>query len=373
MWSDYVDPVYKENSLRIVRDEKDGDKLFIKGKPSQRIRRLGGIPFPKENESVNWDILNDLDYYESYRDSCHPAAYDPTARLQWMDDRELDISILFPSLGLIWTREVDFDPNYIRAHMMAYNRWIMEFSKADAKRLIPVAQTCLYDQQETIRDLQWLKKEGFENIMLPLPAPDSITCFHSDFDDFWAAVQDLGLVVHLHKVAIPNQLNIPAGKPLGIEGNGRFFTHVNEILAAQMCLSSMMDNRLPDRFPKIKYAFLECNAGWVPAWLDRSDESYEVLQSSKNIEILKNPPRHYLENTDSFFFSLGLSEDVDRLHSIKNNLLIATDFPHPGGSVAPVRDWSARLENFDAADKAKIMGQNAVRMLNRISVGKVIN
>ena len=180
-------------------------------------------------------------------------------------------------------------------------------------------------------------------------------------------VENLGFIVHLHKVAIPHQLNIPSGMPMGIEGNGKFFNHVNQILAAQMCLSSLMDNRMPDRFPKIKFAFLECNAGWLPAWLDRSDETYEVLQESPKNNLLKYPPRYYIENTDNFFFSLSLAEDVDRLHSIINNLLIATDFPHPGGSVSPVQDWNIRLQNFAPQEKAKIMGENAVRMLSKNS------
>ncbi|HEX8247405.1 MAG TPA: amidohydrolase family protein [Pyrinomonadaceae bacterium] len=363
MWQDHIDPLYKDRCLRIVRDKADGDKLVINNQTSQKIRRLGGVPYSQTGESVNWDVLDELDYYESYENSCHPASYEPAARLKWMDERGIDISILFPSLGLIWTREVDFEPDYIRAHVQAYNRWLIEFSRADAKRLIPVAQTCLYEPKAAIEDLTRLRKEGFENIMLPLLPPDSTTCFHSNFDAFWQSVQSLGFVVHLHKVAIPHQLNIPAGMALGIDGNGRFFSHMNEILAAQMCLSSLMDNRLPDRFPKIKFAFLECNAGWLPAWLDRSDESFEVLQSSKKVHLLKEPPRYYIENTDCFFFALSLAEDVNRLTAITNSLLIATDFPHPGSSINPVHDWSIRLQDFSPQNKANIMGQNAARML----------
>jgi len=60
------------------------------------------------------------------------------------------------------------------------------------------------------------------------------------------------------KLAVAHQLNIPHGMTMGGKGNDRFFNHVNEMLAAQMCLASLMDNLMPDRFPRIRLAFLEC-------------------------------------------------------------------------------------------------------------------
>jgi predicted TIM-barrel fold metal-dependent hydrolase len=280
-----------------------------------------------------------------------------------MDRQYIDISILFPSLSLIWTSEAISDPGYIRAGAQAYNRWILEFCEAGKNRLVPVAQTALFDMRQAVGDLYELKEAGFAHIMLPIVTPGSPTCFHSDFTEYWAAVQELNFVVHLHKVAIPHQLDIPAGGKLGCKGNGAFFNHVNEILAAPMCLLSLMDNRIPDRFPDIKFAFLECNAGWLPAWLDRTDESYEVLQSKK-ATLLEAPPRYYIEKTDNFFFGLSLAEDVTRLDAITDRLLIATDFPHPGASIAPVDDWNNRLNALRPGARTNILGGNALRFLD---------
>lgn len=362
LWQSFMDPKYKDRCIRIQRDELDGDKLIVNGAPSRRVRRLGGILYSPSGESINWDSLDRLDFYASYQDSCHPASYDPRERLAWMDRQSIDISILFPSLGLIWTNEAISDPDYVRAGLQAYNRWILEFCEVDRNRLVAVAQTALFDQRQAISDLRQLKEAGFAHIMLPLIAPGFPSCFHSDYADFWTALQELNLVVHLHKVAIPHQLNIPSGSPMGCDGNGPFFNHVNETLAAQMCLASLMDNRIPDRFPNIKFAFLECNAGWLPGWLDRADESYEVLQS-KGTTLLQAPPRHYIEDLDTFFFGLSLAEDVTRLTSMTDRLLIATDFPHPGASTSPANDWSNRLDTLTPQARTSILGGNALRLL----------
>lgn len=363
LWENYVDSEYKANCIKVIRDTSDGDKLIINGVPSCRIPRLGGVRPSPNGEIVDWNSLKDLTYYESYGDSCIPASYDPVERLRWMDKQKIDVSILFPSLGLIWPNEVQKDPEYIRAHMWAYNRWIFEFSESDKTRLIPVAQTVLFEQKEAISDLHCLRQLGFAHIMLPMVARDAETCFHANFSNFWSAVQDLDFTVHLHKAAIPHQLNIPADMPLARKGNGPFFSHVNQILAAQMCLASIMDSRLPDRFSKIRFTFLECNAGWLPAWLDRADETFEVLKV-KNVPLLEAPPRYYIQNTDRFFFGLGMTEDATRLIAFADRLLIATDFPHPDAPLESVHAWSEKLDQLPSEAKTAILGQNALRLLN---------
>ena len=58
---------------------------------------------------------------------------------------------------------------------------------------------------------------------------------------------------------------------------GRLFTHALEILPGQLFLTALIDARVPDRFPALRFAFHECNAGWVPSWLDRLTESHQTL------------------------------------------------------------------------------------------------
>ena len=363
LWQDYVAPEYKAKCIRVVRDSLNGDRLIINGVPSSSIPRLGGILPSPASKVLDWNSLDGLTFYESYKDSCIPASYDPVERLRWMDKQKIDVSILFPSIGLIWPDEVQEDPAYIRAHIWAYNRWILEFSESDKDRLIPVAQTVLFAQREAIDDLYYLRKLGFSHIMLPIVRQHVETCFHANFSDFWSAVEDLDLTVHLHKAAIPHQLNIPVGMPLASRGNGLFFSHLNQILAAQMCLASIMDNLLPDRFPEIRFAFHECNAGWLPAWLDRADETFEVLKT-KNVPLLEAPPRDYIQNTDCFFFGLGMTEDVTRLTKFADRLLMATDFPHPDAPLESVHSWSEKLSVLPSEAKMAILGKNALRLLN---------
>ena len=366
MWRDNIDDAFRDNCIHVVRDASDGDKFILNGTCSQRVRRLGGVRPADDASTVNWNYLNDRDFYEAYADSLIPASFDSAERLRWMDNQGIDISVLFPSLGLIWPNEIVADPNYVRAHMWAYDRWILQFASADRDRLVPVAQVALFDDDLAAQDVSALHEAGFRHIMLPVVDDATGSCFQDTFNRFWTAVEERCLVTHLHKAAIPHQLNIPRGAPLGSPGNGSFFAHVNETLPAQMCLASIMDNRMPDRYPTITYTFLECNAGWLPAWLDRSDESHEVL-ATKDVALLNAPPRHYIESTDAFFFGVGMTEDVARFIDFGDKLLMSTDFPHPDAPLETVREWETLIKDLPAEQVSNILGENAQRFLSRVS------
>jgi uncharacterized protein len=365
MWATYIDPAFREDCVRVVRDAQHGDKLWIRGAPSKRVKRLGGIA-PVVGDVVNWDTLEGLGRYESYKDSCVPASYDPAARLRWMDERRIEATILFPSLGLIWPQEATGPGDYVRAHMQAYNRWIRDFSRTSPDRLLPVAQLALFDQQLAIADLEQLARDGFRHVMLPLVPAGTPPPFHEGYARFWAAVQAHDFVVHMHKVAIPHHLNVAPGRPLGAEGVGSFFTHVNEILPGQLCLAALMDARMPDRYPGIMFTILECNAGWVAPWLDRADESYEVVCGRPGPR-LTAPPRHYIER-GQVLFGLGSNENLDRLAGLEACLVVATDFPHPGCADDPLATWSERLQRLPAATAQAILRGNALRALERAAV-----
>ncbi|MFI6848309.1 hypothetical protein OG535_03620 [Kitasatospora sp. NBC_00085] len=80
-WEPYLDPAFRENRLRVVRDEEDGDKLLIQGRPSALVRRLGGLHPPEDGEIRDWNTLPTDGFFASYRESCTPASWDGWAAL----------------------------------------------------------------------------------------------------------------------------------------------------------------------------------------------------------------------------------------------------------------------------------------------------
>ncbi|GII77829.1 hypothetical protein Sru01_28110 [Sphaerisporangium rufum] len=360
LWTEYIDPEFRENCLRVERDPADGDRLIIEGRPSRLIRRLGGVPYDPGRPIVDWNTLRRGEY-ASYRESSPPASYDGPARLAWLDANGIEATVLFPSLGLIWPRELDPASPYAVAHLRAYNRWITDFAAAAPDRLVPVGQLALSPHAPVAAEVAALAGAGFRHVMLPHGVAGGL----DGLDPFWAAVQEHGMVVHLHKVAVPHLLPMPLPTSISAPGAGAFFNHVNEILPGQLFLAGLLDARVPDRYPRVRFAFHECNIGWLPAWLERAQESFETLRETGR-PTPDHPPRHYLCDRDDFFFSTGLGERLDALpEELHPRVLLATDFPHPGTPFRPAEEWEPVLAGLPAGLRPALLGGNARRLLDK--------
>ncbi len=58
--------------------------------------------------------------------------------------------------------------------------------------------------------------------------------------------------------------------------------------------AGLMYGGVPEKFPKLNVAFLECGVGWLPYWVERLDEEYE--KRAPEAPLLKAKPSEYLKN-----------------------------------------------------------------------------
>ena len=58
----------------------------------------------------------------SYEDGCPPGGYDAHARLKVMDDEQIDMALLYPTLGIAWEAHVED-----AARIVSFLRHILRF------------------------------------------------------------------------------------------------------------------------------------------------------------------------------------------------------------------------------------------------------
>jgi predicted TIM-barrel fold metal-dependent hydrolase len=115
-----------------------------------------------------------------------------------------------------------------------------------------------------------------------------------------------------------------------------------------------------DRFPRLRFAFLEGWSGWAPFWLDKLDSAFRVSREHVRAE---RPPLDYFERGNCFIScELGERTLPATAAVIPDNLLYASDYWHydahfPG----EVAEFLERPD-LDGAVKAKILGANAARL-----------
>jgi len=92
----------------------------------------------------------------------------------------------------------------------------------------------------------------------------------------------------------------------------------------------MMFEGVFDKFPTVKFAFLETGATWVPWWLDRLDEEFEN-RGAVDSPLVKNVPSSYVHKGGNIFFGCESNERMlpQVLDLIGEDIVMyASDYPH---------------------------------------------
>jgi uncharacterized protein len=182
---------------------------------------------------------------------------------------------------------------------------------------------------------------------------------HPSFDVVWQTAQDLDVAVCVHGggQAIDQV-------PLGVDRwttrlEVHAFTHPVGQMAATMAFTV---GGILHRFPSLRVAFLEANTGWLPFWLERIDEHWE-LTPEQAPKIDRKPSEYFLsgrcfvgmdpEEPDVPWVVKRLGEDV---------VVYASDYYHWDCAFPDTVKIVAEREDLSASAKKKILETNPRRL-----------
>ena len=102
LWEKYIDPKYRDRTIRIRKDRDGLEMLEIAGGPAKYIRpgqlaQFGAMGKGEEVMTPHPD--------RTYVGMAPFGSMDPKERLARMDEEGLEKAIVYPSLGLIWEAE----------------------------------------------------------------------------------------------------------------------------------------------------------------------------------------------------------------------------------------------------------------------------
>ncbi len=189
--------------------------------------------------------------------------------LKTMDEHGMEAAVLFPtgSGNIAKLREVEF----ARALCRAANTMFAKDYSAISPRVKAVGVLPMQDPVAAAEELRYGVEElglvSFEILSMGLPfgLGDKI------YDPVWAEAERLGVPLCIH-----------GNRQSSAEvGGDRFRTfgemHCYTFPAGLMLhFTSVLWNAIPLRFPHVKIAFLEIGATWLPYYLDRLDEHWEL-------------------------------------------------------------------------------------------------
>jgi predicted TIM-barrel fold metal-dependent hydrolase len=190
-----------------------------------------------------------------------------------LDEFGLDVSVVYPSVGLAFMHLEDGDAR--RGTCRALNRSNAEAFAPYSDRLIPVAAVPMVTPDEAIAGLEHAVNElGFKAVLLAGYVQRSAEAAPADagpwalwldmygidsaydYDPVWAACRDLGVSVAFHSGSIG------WGSRRSI--SNYMYNHIGHLAEGQHALAkSLFLGGVTRRFPELNFAFLEGGVAWA--------------------------------------------------------------------------------------------------------------
>lgn len=238
---------------------------------------------------------------------------DVQVRLQDMDRLGVDVQVVFPTLFI---RYGNTDPESELALTICYNRWIAEQCAGTNGRLRWIAMLPLLSVDKATEELRWAKDHGACGLFkrgYDLDKPVSDPHFFPLYEE--ASALNLPVCIH-------------TGHPLP----GREWDRGFPVMAA---FHALVTSRVPDKFPKLRFGFIEAGASWIPYSMS------QLAQQQRSQQLHGRAPRFNLEKdlfrANRLFVSLDPADDIEHLLTLgtEDNLIIGTDYCHTDQSANP--------------------------------------
>jgi predicted TIM-barrel fold metal-dependent hydrolase len=365
LWENYIDPAYRDRAIRVV--ERDGlehlimedDRLLM---PPGVLAGLGGADTEPRQQLFTGGMR--------YIDSCPPASYDPGARAAMLDEWGVDVGVLFPTIGILWTTD---DVGWASASCRAYNNWQADFSSAIPGRTAPIAQLNFLDAGEAVAELDRCLALGFKGVFAYPEAYGGRRPGHPDFDPVWARCAEAGIPVCLHLVVRLGDAN-PVGRWYGSRVEDS--VHATKVNAGALLFSfsvggpmqmipaitSMVADGVFDRHPDLKVVCVEAGAGWASYAMDRMDEKHEFFSWTRDLELR---PSDYFRRNIYFVAEPEERTIGGQLELVgRDRIMWGSDFPHVDSSMRAASMIRQTVSHLPADDQARVLGGNAAEVFN---------
>ncbi|MGH7934908.1 MAG: amidohydrolase family protein [Candidatus Binataceae bacterium] len=347
----YIDPALRDRTIRIANDPATGQRAMLADNKPMKMRDVDEVlgllcAYGQKETGLN---MSNFDRY-----SARNAQWqDMDARVRFMDEEEIGVQVIYPSLGIIWEGEVD-DPILADAFCRAYNTWAFELVAGHRNRLFPAAHISLRDAALAVRELERVAKLGCRTAFVSAAPIRGRSFGHPEFDPVWATAQDLDMAIGIHLVSHRHYTGSDwyhDPKP------PMMYFSMNLIQDPRQALTTMVIDGVFERFPKLRAGTIEAMVGWVGEWIERIDYRYKYMGHTSR---MKRPLSEYFQRN---IWISGDPEEKMFKYIVQfagdDKFFIGSDYPHAEGFVHPVQKARDYLKVLPAESIDKILCKNA--------------
>ena len=353
LWTSRTEKKFKDRVPHIVREE-DGDWWHCDN------HRVLGVSAGSQT-GMRFEEPENLKMTRTFEE-VRPGGYIPEEHIKDMDTDGVDVSIVYPTIGLVLYTVPDSD--LLTVIFRTYNDWVAEFCQTYPKRLKAIAMLNIDDVSQGVAELVHRANQGFVGAMIPVYPPEGRKYDSPEYDLLWGAAQDLEMPLSLH--ISTNRFGSGEGDR-SRPGGTRFAIFPNSDFFVRVSVADMISAGVFERFPKLQVGGVEQQLGWVPFFLERIDYAYNQRGSGREGYRFKEdmlPSDYFHSNVFMGFQEDGLGIRLRDVIGV-DNLMWGSDYPHAESTFPRSRQILEEiLEGCTEEEKAKITGENAARVYN---------
>lgn len=276
---------------------------------------------------------------------------DVEARLAHMDALGVDVQVMYPTLFLM---QVSGRPDVEAALCRSYNRWMAEKWKQARGRLRWVAPLPLLSMNAALDELGFVRENGACGVLKKGRECDNRLASDPYFFPLYEEASRLGMPICVHLGTGDPALREAA--PDGIAGM------LNLTLPVLDAFHALTIRGVPQRFPKLRFGFVEATASWLPyvftelrrgqqrrpnSWMNAPELSQDILRDNR------------------FYVTCDTFDDLPQMVRLAgdDNFIIGSDYGHADMSAEidalTILEKQAAEQGVAQGTVRKILDQNA--------------
>ena len=370
-FSRHIEAQWKSETVRVERRADGLGRVYIGKKrtfmsvmpgdyASAPGAKLGLFSGKQEDGFAHKEVINARDY---------PAFTDKRARLEFLDQQDIEATLMLPTLAVAVEEDLAHDVELTYASLRAFNRWLEEdWGYGADGRLFGVPMLSLLDLDRALVELKRVLKAGARLVHLRPGPVGGRSPGHPMFDPFWATLAEAGVGVVFH---VSNSGYNRAFGALWSE-NPNNPSHNQSPLQWALCnterpivdtLTALTLHNLFGRHPKIRIISIENGSSWIKPLMKAVDKAAALGRQGPMLggELPAKPSQALVEH---LWVSPFPEDDVPELIDLlgAEHVLFGSDYPHPEGLRLP-RDFVPLLDGCSEAVRRKVLRSNTAGLI----------
>jgi predicted TIM-barrel fold metal-dependent hydrolase len=280
-----------------------------------------------------------------------------------MDAEGIDVGVLYGTHGRHVQMRDNLDPGLADALARAHNEFTREFCDADPVRLRFAAQIAYRNVNLAIAEARRAVASLGAVAIIGNPNPVAGRHIHDPyFEPLWAAIEELDVPVGFHPTGVWSLHDNVARRFLEHPNAEIIGTAAHNPIEIMLGFASLALGGVLERHSRLRCLFLEGTCGWLPWWLSRLDQTWELYRNDSDARLSLKPSEYFARQC-----WISAEPDESELgHVVRaigdDSIVFATDYPHSDGLYPKAVDTLLACDGLSETNRRNILWNNAARL-----------